>query len=127
MISNNVPATPRPRPPAQMRRNPSLNAPPPPYAPPLERLLDSPISITAQLVAAAASPDGNNQLTPLHADVEDWMNEKSKEELSDLLLKADDLIRSRETGTLRSIAGMRTPHAAHRRMADFAHMKQSSA
>lgn len=101
MISNNVQSTPRPRPPAQMRRNISINAPPPPYAPPLETLLDSPISITAQLVAAAnASPTADKKFLALGSDVEDWMNEKSKEELSDLLLKADGLIRSRETGML---------------------------
>lgn len=97
MLSNNVLATPRPRPPAKVRRSPSLNfPPPPPYAPRLEVLLDSPIGVTTQLLGSAVSeePDALSQ------GAEEWMNEKSKEELSGLLLKADGLIKERETGNV---------------------------
>ncbi|THH29143.1 hypothetical protein EUX98_g5063 [Antrodiella citrinella] len=97
MLSNNVIATPRPRPPAKVRRSPSLNfPPPPPYAPRLEVLLDSPIGVTTQLLGSAAA---EVTVSPVH-DVEEWMNEKSKEELSDLLLKAGGLIKERETGNI---------------------------
>lgn len=39
-------------------------------------------------------------LSPGDATEDDmeWMNEKSREELSDLLVKADDLIKERENG-----------------------------
>ncbi|KAI0663231.1 hypothetical protein C8Q70DRAFT_931170 [Cubamyces menziesii] len=70
-------------------------APPPPYAPPLsEMLLDSPIPVTAQLISSL-SPDG----TGAHGGgpMEEWMEEKSREELSGLLLKADGIIKTRET------------------------------
>ncbi|KAI0332380.1 hypothetical protein GY45DRAFT_1320871 [Cubamyces sp. BRFM 1775] len=70
-------------------------APPPPYAPPLsEVLLDSPIPVTAQLISTL-SPDG----TGAHGmgPMEEWMEEKSREELSGLLLKADGIIKTRET------------------------------
>ena len=96
MLSNNVLATPRPRPPAKVRRSPSLNfPPPPPYAPRLEVLLDSPIAVTSQLLDSALADDDADAPSQV---VEEWMNEKSKEELSDLLLKADGLIKERETG-----------------------------
>lgn len=96
MLSSNVQATPRPRPPAKVRRSPSLNfPPPPPYAPRSDVLLNSPIAVTAQLLGTVASEDIANSLPQV---VEEWMNEKSKEELSDLLLKADGLIKERETG-----------------------------
>ncbi|TCD70799.1 hypothetical protein EIP91_001489 [Steccherinum ochraceum] len=95
MLSNTVLATPRPRPPAKVRRSPSLNfPPPPPYAPRLEILLDSPIGVTAQLLGSAVGDEESDAPTQV---VEDWMNEKSKGELSDLLLKADGLIKERET------------------------------
>ncbi|KAI9069213.1 hypothetical protein FKP32DRAFT_1587015 [Trametes sanguinea] len=72
-------------------------APPPPYAPPLsEVLLDSPIPVTAHLVTGAAlSPDGPSP--PRAGSMEEWMDEKSREELSGLLLKADGIIKTRET------------------------------
>ncbi|KAH9894459.1 hypothetical protein C8Q73DRAFT_695629 [Cubamyces lactineus] len=97
MLSTN--GTPRPRPPAKARKSSSLHfssmAPPPPYAPPLsEMLLDSPIPVTTQLISAL-SPDG----TGAHGGgpMEEWMEEKSREELSGLLLKADGIIKTRET------------------------------
>ncbi|OBZ70370.1 hypothetical protein A0H81_09856 [Grifola frondosa] len=91
--------TPRPRPPAKARRTTSMHfaklAPPPPYAPPLEvKLLDSQIAAAAQTVGPAS---GDGLRLPPTPSVEDWMNEKSREELSGLLLKADGLIKSRET------------------------------
>lgn len=89
-------ATPRPRPPAKVRKSPSLNfPPPPPYAPRLDVLLASPIGVTTQLLGSAVSEEPSD--APNHP-AEEWMNEKSKEELSGLLLKADGLIKERETG-----------------------------
>lgn len=97
MLSNNPVATPRPRPPAKVRRTPSLNLPPPPpYAPRMDMILGSPITVTKQLMGAGSPPTGIPKMTP---EVDEWMNEKSREELSDLLLKADGLIKSRETGS----------------------------
>ncbi|KAI0751609.1 hypothetical protein C8Q80DRAFT_1119326 [Daedaleopsis nitida] len=91
--------TPRPLPPAKARKSTSLNfgrfAPPPPYAPLDETILDSPISITSQLMRSATKTEGIGM--PGTPGLDDWMNEKSREELSDLLLKADGIIKSRET------------------------------
>ena len=105
MLSANSTTTPRrPMPPAKARKSSSLNfgrfAPPPPYAPPgplEEVILDSPIPVTAQLINAAASKTEGIGL-PGTPGIDDWMNEKSREELSGLLLKADGIIKSRETG-----------------------------
>ncbi|KAI0698519.1 hypothetical protein C8T65DRAFT_729190 [Cerioporus squamosus] len=100
--STNSTGTPRrPKPPAKARKSTSLNfasfAPPPPYPGPLEEvLLDSPVPVTAQLINAAASKAEGIGL-PGTPGVEDWINEKSREELSGLLLKADGIIKSRET------------------------------
>ncbi len=104
MLSTNSTTTPRrPLPPAKARKSSSLNfgrfASPLPYTPsgPLEDiLLDSPIPVTAQLMNAASKPEGIG--LPGSPSVGDWMNEKSREELSGLLLKADGIIKSRETG-----------------------------
>lgn len=59
-------------------------------------LLGSPITVTTQLMEAGTPPTGIPKTTP---EVDEWMNEKSREELSELLLKADGLIKSRETGS----------------------------
>ncbi|KAJ7213720.1 hypothetical protein B0H12DRAFT_1155741 [Mycena haematopus] len=106
MLSNE-PVTPRPRPPAQNRRSSAskaLTSPPPPYASAIPSLpererkpsyLGSPLPATLQslrLSSEASSPrveDENVDTT--------WLTEKSREELAELLLKADDLIKERET------------------------------
>ncbi|KZT29419.1 hypothetical protein NEOLEDRAFT_598528 [Neolentinus lepideus HHB14362 ss-1] len=112
MLSNDSTSTPRPRPPAKVRRTVSgryKDTPPPPYAPavafptdvadlsdtPLDTILGSPISMTAQRVRllSGTSPDLGAMPSPV---VEEWMNERSKEELSELLLKADRAIKDRE-------------------------------
>ncbi|KAF7352442.1 hypothetical protein MVEN_01208800 [Mycena venus] len=109
MLSNET-VTPRPRPPAQNRRSSSRKAlvqasPPPPYASSIpfhsERdrkpsYLGSPLPATLQslrLGSEAASPKADLEE---NADTS-WLNEKSREELAELLLKADDLIKERET------------------------------
>ena len=110
MLPAGTTTTPRPPPPAKARKSSSLNfasfAPPPPYAPSAPRheetILDSPISVTTQLMQSRsrhASIVGVG--LPGTPGLEDWMNEKSREELSGLLLKADGIIKSRETGALR--------------------------
>ncbi|GBE79484.1 predicted protein [Sparassis crispa] len=92
MLSNSVSATPRPRPPAKTRKIPSIQfsrPPPPPYVLEEEMTLGSPIP--PPLVAS----DVRRLSLPTHPG-EDW-NDRSREELSGLLLKADELIKSRET------------------------------
>lgn len=111
MLAANVPETPRPRPPAKVRRTSLLKnepSPPPAYynssafafplqgRPRLDTLLGSPITATFQRVGWDADRD---PLSPATEDLE-WMNEKSREELSDLLVKADDIIKERENGKL---------------------------
>ncbi|PSS35466.1 hypothetical protein PHLCEN_2v1621 [Hermanssonia centrifuga] len=87
-----------------MRRAPSLPLhPPPPYAPRMDMILDSPISVTAQLVSSRSTTpaDGDAAASEdVDADfaMEEWRNEKSREELSDLLVVAGDIIKSRGTG-----------------------------
>ncbi|KAF9464829.1 hypothetical protein BDZ94DRAFT_1235041 [Collybia nuda] len=110
MLSANVPETPRPRPPAKVRRaSESLrkNDPsPPPYynssafaftpqgRPHLNTtLLGSPMAATFQRVGWEADRD---PLSPASEEDLEWMNEKSREELSELLVKADDIIKERE-------------------------------
>ena len=96
MLAHNTPSKPRPTPPAKMRR--SLPAqPPPPYAPRVDMILDSPIAVTAQLVGSR-SPTGLRSGESLAPAVEEWMTEKSREELSNLLVAAGDIIKSRESG-----------------------------
>ncbi|KAJ7068659.1 hypothetical protein C8F01DRAFT_1118888 [Mycena amicta] len=96
----------RPRPPAQVRRssrNLALGAsPPPPYfssqdrgdsEPSFQNYLGSPLPATLQMVGLNRS-----QPSSPHAPEQDgWLNETSREELAELLHKADDLIRERET------------------------------
>ncbi|KAJ7126425.1 hypothetical protein C8R43DRAFT_931971 [Mycena crocata] len=108
MLANDT-MTPRPRPPAQMKRSTSRSlpqgaigaSPPPPYASSAAFMpedgrkahyLGSPLPATLEMVDRAsepASPEGN--------DNSEWLNEKSREELAELLLKADGLIKERET------------------------------
>ncbi|KAF7332382.1 hypothetical protein MKEN_00120000 [Mycena kentingensis (nom. inval.)] len=92
MLSNTLS---RPRPPARRstsRTLPQGASPPPPYASSLQRkdpsvYLGSPLPATLQMVGSPPTP----------GQEEDWLNEKSREELAELLHKAEDLIRERET------------------------------
>lgn len=109
MLAATVHDTPRPRPPAKVRRSsaaarPASSTPPPSYAAaftftpdgklPLNSLLGSPMSATFQRLAW----DADHQ-KPLPADHDkEWIEEKSREELAELLVKADDIIQERETG-----------------------------
>ncbi|OCH90963.1 hypothetical protein OBBRIDRAFT_558995 [Obba rivulosa] len=93
MLSEIPAVTPRPLPPAKARRLATMPlsnmVPPPPYVS-LDAIEDT-VSLAGQL---GLSPD---QDVSSDSAAEDWMNEKSREELSDLLLKADGLIRSRQS------------------------------
>ncbi|GLB34102.1 hypothetical protein LshimejAT787_0109860 [Lyophyllum shimeji] len=106
MLAGGVNETPRPRPPAKIRRSSALHAasPPPSYAAALTpegkprlnvTLLGSPMSATFQRVAWGSAA-AERRMSPPPEDLE-WMNERSREELSELLVKADDLIRARES------------------------------
>ncbi|KAG6910132.1 hypothetical protein DXG01_012891 [Tephrocybe rancida] len=106
MLAASINETPRPRPPAKIRRSSALaqaaSTPPPSYAaaftltpdgkPRINTLLGSPMAATFQRVGW----DGERQMSPAREEELDWMNEKSREELSELLVKADDLIKERE-------------------------------
>ncbi|KII95297.1 hypothetical protein PLICRDRAFT_693535 [Plicaturopsis crispa FD-325 SS-3] len=96
MLSNDVQETPRPRPPAKVRRassNSALKAsPPPPYAraafPTIHSIPDSDDDTNG--------PSDNALLaSPIQLSA-DAPGEKSRSELADLLLKADGLIKERE-------------------------------
>ncbi|KAI0682908.1 hypothetical protein BC835DRAFT_1397836 [Cytidiella melzeri] len=97
MLPHSTPSKSRPMPPAKMRRSLAIQ-PPPPYTPsgPRDMILNSPVGVTTQLVDSR-SPGALRHGHPLSAAVEDWMTEKSREELSNLLVAAGDLIKSRET------------------------------
>lgn len=94
MLSASVTTTPRPRPPGRARRISThvKSSPPPPYA--ATSLLHDPLDNSSDLKresfndAIAAWDD-----IPNHPQV--W-NGRSREELSELLLKADELIKDRE-------------------------------
>ncbi|KAG6885467.1 hypothetical protein C0993_001332 [Termitomyces sp. T159_Od127] len=106
MLAASVNETPRPRPPAKIRRSSLAQAastPPPSYASAFtltpdgkprinNSLLGSPMAATFQRVGW----DGERQLSPTTEEDLEWMNEKSREELSELLVKADGLIKERE-------------------------------
>lgn len=70
----------------------------------MDTILDSPISVTAQLVSSRSTTpaDGDSAAASAYVDadfaMEEWRNEKSREELSDLLVVAGDIIKSRGTG-----------------------------
>ncbi|KAJ7693911.1 hypothetical protein B0H17DRAFT_482561 [Mycena rosella] len=114
MLANDT-ITPRPRPPAQMRRSSTRSlalgaSPPPPYAssaafqaetggkPTFPSYLGSPLPATLQMVglnSEPASPQRDNE--PDSPNTDGQLKEKSREELAELLLKAGDLIKERET------------------------------
>ena len=111
MLAANISETPRPRPPAKVRRSVSkpTSTPPPSYAaafsytpagePPLGTLLGSTLPATLQRVRwDKDNLHGAPALSPAAEGDMEWMNEKSREELSELLVKADDLIKERENG-----------------------------
>ncbi|KAK0206885.1 hypothetical protein DFS33DRAFT_1317711 [Desarmillaria ectypa] len=108
MLSNEGSSVSRPRPPAQIRRSHSMfnqkGSPPPPYVSsfvfPSQKkpsrsssntLLGSPVSATFRRIERETGK------VVAEEDNMDWLNEKSREELSGLLLKADDIIKKRET------------------------------
>ncbi|KAF9031848.1 hypothetical protein BDZ89DRAFT_1063737 [Hymenopellis radicata] len=113
MLSVETPVS-RPRPPAQMRRSHSAAAktnssPPPPYASafafpsqtksrksPMGTLLGSPVSATYQRIEREASSP-RQSITSMDTDSMDWLNERSREELSSLLIRADGVIKQRES------------------------------
>lgn len=88
--------TPRPRPPARTRRASSQikSSPPPPYRPPLP---NDPPTPNEHVKLSTESLRGDWAQFPFSAQSEQW-NERSREELSDLLHKADEIIKDRELG-----------------------------
>jgi hypothetical protein len=111
MLSSDIPATPRPRPPAaHNRRSASMQIelfPPPPYA--ASSHSSRPKSTPLGTVSSSTSaPDvrSHNPRSLSEADDSSWMKEKSREELSELLTKADGIIRERERGEFLVITPM---------------------
>lgn len=88
--------TPRPRPPARSRRASSQvkSSPPPPYRPSLP---DDPPSSNEHRKLSDESLRGDWAHFPFSTQSEQW-NDQSREELSDLLHKADEIIKDRELG-----------------------------
>lgn len=95
MLAGSVSISPRPRPPARSRRTSTKSSPPPPYR------ASSPVD-THLVRGERHGPFSEsihrdwNRLV-LSAQSEKW-DGRSREELSDLLLKADEFIRDREQG-----------------------------
>ncbi|KAG6850917.1 hypothetical protein H0H93_006743 [Arthromyces matolae] len=111
MLAASVNETPRPRPPAKIRRSSALApapSPPPSYAAAftltpdgksrVDSLLGSPMAATYHLQQVGW--DNQSQVPNELEEDQDllWVNERSREELSELLVKADDLIKERENG-----------------------------
>ncbi|KAG7097378.1 hypothetical protein E1B28_004728 [Marasmius oreades] len=113
MLGNSA-TTSRPRPPAQMRRSSSMKAagssPPPPYASsfvfPSRRkqaeavshtLLDSPVSAALHTLAQDMQSNSPNRTPVDNGELTEWLKGKSHDELSELLVKADETIKQRET------------------------------
>lgn len=105
--------TPRPRPPARSRRASSQakSSPPPPYRPSLP---DDPLTPSKHArLSPIESLRGDWPHFPLPAQSEQW-NERSRGGLSDLLHKADGIIRDRELGgSLASAASHANPLTLH--------------
>ena len=92
MLSAPNPSTPkRPLPPAKMRRRAPSLPPPPPYD-----------DAGGDLEGDALAKDR------LQPPLDDWISEKSREELSGLLLAAGGMIKDRETG---ACSYSPTPHS----------------
>lgn len=64
----------------------------------MDMILDSPIAVTEQLIKSSS---GEGVLST--QGVEMWMNEQSRDELSDLLVAAEGLIKTRESGASHSL------------------------
>ncbi|KAF8165737.1 hypothetical protein B0H34DRAFT_250874 [Crassisporium funariophilum] len=104
MLAN--PETPRPLPPAKARRAALLKSsstPPPAYGSPFtfpsrqarQEILGSPMSATFHMVGWDARPAEPSSPAPIGDEV-DRMNDKSREELEELLNKAGDIMKKRE-------------------------------
>jgi len=108
MLSEEIRATPRPQPPAKVRARKSSQpptkgsprgkassgSPPPPYYSTSDSVLRSPLPVTSQLLEASNGGNGRDGPGP-----QSWLLEKSREELSGLLTKAEGIIKSSEERT----------------------------
>lgn len=95
MLAGSVSISPRPRPPARSRRISTKSSPPPPYRAPSPTDTRLVRGERSRPFAESIHRDWNRLV--LSAQSEKW-DERSREELSDLLLKADELIRDRAQG-----------------------------
>ncbi|KAK1232094.1 hypothetical protein PQX77_004752 [Marasmius sp. AFHP31] len=86
------------------------SSPPPPYASSFlfsgnqrgtelsrSTILGSPISTALQMVAQEAQDNGSDRVPLAQGEILDWLKDKSHEEISELLVKADEVIKQRES------------------------------
>jgi hypothetical protein len=102
MLSMNVAATPRPRPPAKARRTSAGQHVQPFPSPPCASqfaLNDSEEGSGSTSSAMASRRDRLSSTPSMDGLPEDWANEVSRQELSEILQKADGLIKERANGT----------------------------
>lgn len=95
---NQTSVSPRPQPPAKAKRSYSnlKSTPPPPYAATGSR---NP-SLASSIPSRAVDWDDVRRSTPFTSPTaEEWLSEHSRDDLSELLSKADGLIKQRENGT----------------------------
>jgi hypothetical protein len=60
-----------------------------------------------------------------HGEMMDWLKEKSHDELSELLLRADEVIKQRESGTLRLLSLRRMSEPSHRSESDIVSLQDA--
>ncbi|KIY73934.1 hypothetical protein CYLTODRAFT_485072 [Cylindrobasidium torrendii FP15055 ss-10] len=117
MLSNESHVS-RPRPPAQSRRASSKSSPPPPYASSfvfpahrarnsIDTLLGSPVSATFRRLELEQDASSPRISTPVDEEAE-WLDDKSREELSSLLARAEGVIKQRETELHRASTFVKT-------------------
>ena len=111
MLSRAV-ETPRPLPPAKARRatmQKLSSTPPPAYNSPFtmpsrttsqshQDILGTPMGTTFHMIGWDTRNPTESSSSPPSGEELDWMKEKSREELEELLVAADDLIKEREHG-----------------------------
>ncbi|KAL0580531.1 hypothetical protein V5O48_001518 [Marasmius crinis-equi] len=86
----NTATTSRPRPPAQMKSRTAAEGS-------RSTVLGSPISVALQVVAQEAQENISDRAPLGHGELLEWLKGKSHDELSELLVKADEVIKQRET------------------------------
>lgn len=105
MLSDAVEPGNRPRPPAKARNSTGIG-PPPPYNRPRHvrttSLLGKSISVPAGVIDWDDDKETGEKIASVLASAEeegDWLDDSTRQELAQILLKADGIIKERENGT----------------------------